>query len=112
MRYNRISDIYRPVAERSPAYRTNTLQKLKASKLFADQVKFAELTITPLTMANAAELNALATEVLHFSPEARVLAILIESAVLQDLDDEAAFYLQRFRIAFPERHAQWVAKNR
>ena len=110
--YNRISEIYRPVAERSPAYRTNTLQKLKASRLFADQVKFAELTITPLTMANAAELNALATEVLHFSPEARVLEILIESAVLQDLDDEAAFYLQRFRIAFPERHAQWVAKNR
>ena len=29
--YNRISEIYRPVAERSPAYRTNTLQKLKAS---------------------------------------------------------------------------------
>jgi O-antigen ligase len=110
--YHRISQIYRSVAERAPAYRTNTLQKLKASRLFADQVKFAELTITPLTVANADELHALAAEMLHFSPEARVMEILIESAVMRGLDDEAAFYLQRFQIAFPERHAVWVAKNR
>jgi O-antigen ligase len=110
--YNRISQIYRAAGERAPAYRTNTLQKLKASRLFADQVKFAELTITPLTLSNASELHTLAEEMLHFSPEARVLEILIESSVMQGLDDEAAFYLHRFRIAFPERHAQWVSKNR
>ena len=110
--YHRISQIYRSAAERAPAYRTNTLQKLKASALFADQVKFAELTITPLTLSNAAELHDLAVEVLHFSPEAKVLEIAIESAVMLGLDSEAALYLQRFRIAFPERHAQWVAKSR
>ena len=109
--YYRISQIYLPAAQRAVPYRTNTLEKLKASRLFADQVKFAELTITPLDAANASELHDLALEVLHFSPEARVLEILIESAVMLGLDEEAAFYLQRFRLAFPARHAQWLTKN-
>ena len=45
---------------------------------------------------------------LHFSPEARVVRPLIESAVMLGRDDEARFYLERYRVAFPQDHAAWL----
>mgnify|MGYP000334785991 CR=1 FL=1 len=42
----------------------------------------------------------------------RVIEALIESAVLLGRDDEALYYLQRYRAAFPERHARWAAMQR
>lgn len=99
--YHRISQIYLPLDQRSAAYRYNTLEKIKNSWLFQNQVRFAELTITPLTLDNAKRLNAMAHEVLHYSPEARVVEKLIESARLLGREDEALFYEQRLRAAYP-----------
>ena len=106
--YHRISQIYLGPAMRSAAYRDNTLQKAGDSWLFQNQVRFAELTITPVTIDNAARLQAMALALLHFSPEPRVLEKLIESAVLLGRDDEALFYRVRYQAAFPESHARWV----
>lgn len=108
--YHRISQIYLTSNLRSAAYRNNTLQKIGDSWLFPNQVRFAELTTTPVTTNNAAHLNDLATALLHFSPEPRVIEKLIESAVLLGRDDEALFYLVRYQAAFPESHAQWAEK--
>ena len=36
---------------------------------------------------------------------------LIESATLLGLDDEAAFHLQRYRVAYPKDHVRWQKKN-
>ncbi|MDO8699964.1 MAG: Wzy polymerase domain-containing protein [Rhodoferax sp.] len=110
--YRRISQIYLAPEQRAPAYRDNTLEKMGDSWLFRDQVRFAQLTITPLTVDNAQQVNALAKHLLHFSPESRVIEKLIESAVMLGRDDEALFYLQRYRAAFPERHARWAAMQR
>ena len=109
--YHRISQIYLPPSMRSPAYRENTAQKITGSWLFRNQVRFAELTMTAVTANTAAHVNELAHELLHFSPEARVVEKLIESAVMLRRDDEAIFYLARYRVAFPTEHAQW-AKTR
>ena len=106
--YHRVSQIYRPVEQRAPAYRDNTLAKIGDPWLFQNQVRFAELSITPLTAGNAAHINALATEMLHFSPEPRVIEKLIESAMLLRKQDEARFYLARYRAAFPEQQARWA----
>ena len=105
--YHRVSQIYLPVQERSPGLRHDTLRKIADAPIFQGQVQFAELTLTPLTAANAAHLNALAHQVLHFSPEARVAAKLIESATLLGKQDEAAFYTARFKAAFPEAYQKW-----
>jgi len=74
-------------------------------------VAFATLTTTDLRPANAAAVYAQAQAVLHYSPEARVVEKLIESAVMLGRDDEALAHLARFRAAYPDAYATWVAGN-
>ncbi len=109
--YRRVSQIYLSLDMRAPDYRDNTLEKIRGSWLFRNQARFAELTTTELNPANAAYVNALARELLHFSPEARVVEKLIESAVMLGRDDEALVYLARYRAAFAVEHARWAKAN-
>nr|WP_311732018.1 Wzy polymerase domain-containing protein [Variovorax paradoxus] len=106
--YTRISQIYLAREERLPAWRDDTLAKLRESWLFANHVKFAKLMLTPVSAANAAEVHALAQHLLHFSPEPRVIAKLIDSAMLLGLNDEALAQAMRFKKAFPREYARWL----
>jgi hypothetical protein len=99
--YWRISQIYLVPAERAAAYREDTLIKIQGSMLFKNQVRFAELGTTQLTPDNAQHTFELATDLLHFSPEPSVVKRVIQSAVMLGRDAEAAYYLQRFKAAFP-----------
>ena len=109
--YHRISQIYLEPESRSAAYRTDTLNKIRGSWLFADQVQFAELLTTPLTPANAEWTLNTAKQLLHYSPESRVVEKLIESAVLLGEDDDALAYLVRYKAAFPKEHILWAKRN-
>lgn len=109
--YHRVSQIYLPPENRAVEYREHTLEKIRGSWLFREQVRFAEYTITPLNHDNAPQLYALGQELLHYSPEPRVVEKLIESAILMGREDDARFYLARFRAAYPKEHAQWMAKR-
>ena len=106
--YNRVSQIYLQPDQRSAAYRDDTLAKVSGSWMFRQQARFAELSIMPLTPGNAAALHAMAIELLHYSPEPRVIEKVIESAVMLGRHDEALYYLVRYRAAFPTEHARWV----
>ncbi|SDX73272.1 O-antigen ligase [Variovorax sp. YR634] len=106
--YIRISQIYLPRDERLPAYQDDTLAKVQSSWLFSNQVDFAKLTLTSVTSANAAEMHALATRILHFSPEPRVIVKLIESAELLGYKAEARTEAERFSIAFPLQYELWI----
>jgi hypothetical protein len=105
--YHRVSQIYLAPAQRDAAYRENTLEKISDTYLFRHQFDFAALTLTPLTPANALQIYALSSELLHYSPEPRVIEKVIESAVMLRRDDEALLHLARYRVAFPKNHAQW-----
>lgn len=105
--YHRVSQIYRVPAQRDAAYRENTLEKIRDTYLFRHQFDFAVLSLTPLTPANALQIYALSSELLHFSPEPRVIEKLIESAVMLRREDEALLHLARYRAAFPKDHAKW-----
>ena len=109
--YYRVSQIYLLPEQRSAAYRDDTLAKVRGSRVFREQARFAELSITPLTPGNAAAIHDMASELLHYSPEPRVIEKVIESAVMLGRNDEALYYLARYRAAFPKEHAQWVRKN-
>ena len=109
--YHRISQVYLSPAQRSPRYRDNTLAKVGDSWLFANQLRFARLTTTELTQENAADIHALAADLLHFSPEPRVIEMLIESNTLLGHKDEALYYLVRYQSAFPQSHMRWAAKD-
>jgi len=106
--YTRVSQIYLAREERLPAYRDDTLARIGRSWLFAGPVEFAELTLTPVSQANAARLHALAERALHFSPEPAVVVKLIDSAKLLGLEDEALAQAARFKRAYPQAYAHWL----
>ena len=58
-----------------------------------------------MTAANAAHLHQLARDMLHFSPEPRVIQKLIDSATLFGRLEEVQFYQVRYQAAFPDRQA-------
>ena len=108
--YHRISQIYMAPEARDPDYRGDPLPKLRESRLFRAQVQFAELTITPLTPANARWTYDTALAMLHYSPEPRIIEKLVESATLLGEHEAAAAHLARYRAAFPREHADWARR--
>lgn len=110
--YARVSQVYKPVHLRSEALRENTLTKVSGTWLFADAVDFAILTTTPVNPETAQRMYVLATALLHYSPEPRVIEPLIESAALLGRDDEVAFHMRRYRVAYPQDFDRWSRANR
>jgi O-antigen ligase len=110
--YHRASQIYLPEEERSPGWRHDPLARLGDSWLFRSQVQFAELTLTPLTRANAEWTYRRAQRLLHYSPEPRVVEKLIESEVLLGRDRDLPVQLARYRAAFRDAYDAWVAAQR
>jgi hypothetical protein len=96
----RVDQFYTEQSKRAPAYRDETLSKIKDSFLFKEQVRFAELRTTALTIDNAEHINLLAKDVLHYSAEPRVVKKLMLSAILLNREDELEFYARRFAAAF------------
>lgn len=110
--YHAASQIYLSEEDRSPAWRHDPLARAGGIWLFRNQVRFAELTLTPLTRNNAAWTFERASDLLHYSPEPRVIEKLIESALLLHRDDVVLRQLARFRAAFPQAYQQWAQENR
>jgi O-antigen ligase len=107
--YRRISQVYLPPDQRAAAYRNDTLAQAQRSWLYQRQVRFAALSVADVTPDNAAFMHALATELLHFSPEPRVIEKLLDSARLLGLHDEVQFHRLRFAAAFPQAYTRWQA---
>ncbi len=108
--YHRVSQIYLTPEQRSSWYAADPLGAAKKSVFFQSHAKFAELQITPLTKESAARVLELSSELVHWSPEPRIIEKLIESAVMMGLDDVAAFHLKRYRISYPAAHALWAKR--
>lgn len=96
--FHRVSQIYKPVASRDPAYSANPLAHAKQSWLFRNQAEFAELTLLKIEPSNAQAVYDLAHRVVHYSPEARAVQPLIDSARLLGHDDEANHWAARLDI--------------
>ncbi|WHZ10018.1 MAG: O-antigen ligase family protein [Burkholderiaceae bacterium] len=109
--YWRVSQIFLPPAERAAAYRGDALEAARGAWLFQGPARFALLTLTEPTPENALQLRRLAGELLHYSPEPRVIEKLIASDLLLGHDEDARFHLARFRAAWPAECAAWLAHN-
>ena len=105
--YLRASQVYLAPEQRLPAYRDSTLDKARETWFFGDQVRFAELTMTPTTEANASWVFKESMDLLHFSPEPRVIERVIESSALLNRTDVAVVMLDRYRRAFPNDYRNW-----
>jgi O-antigen ligase len=109
--YWRASQPYLPPTERSAQFRGQSWLHLRDDWLFSEQVGFAQLAVTPVTPASAPYLLMLATDLLHFSPEPRVVQKLLQCAQMLGKEEEVAFYAQRFKAAYPAEYAQWAATS-
>ncbi len=109
--YHLASQIYLSPEERDAAYQDNTLEKIRQVWFFSDQVRFADLTTAHLDATSAARLHTLALEMLHFSPETRVVELVLDSAQLLGHTEEVAFYAARLQAAFPKDYALWAAQR-
>lgn len=104
--YARVSQVYRPVAERWAL-----LGLPQRSVFFQDYLDFARFTTTELSAENAAEMVVLGQRMLHFSPEARVVVKLLEAAQGAGRDDLHQWLLPRFEAAYPAEYAAWRARQ-
>jgi hypothetical protein len=93
--FNRVGQIYRQAVSRDAAYRDNPLHHAKQSWLFKNQADFAELTTQTITADNAAELYPQAVRLMHYSPEARVVQRVIDTAKLLGHDGQAQTLTER-----------------
>jgi O-antigen ligase len=105
--YVRVTQLYLPVESRLDAYKEDALPLVRRSWLFREYATFGELTITPLTRANVQWTYDTSMAALHYSPEPRVIAKAIESAMALGHQDVANKLFVRFRAAFPKEHARW-----
>ncbi|MDA8450155.1 Wzy polymerase domain-containing protein [Acidovorax sp. NCPPB 3859] len=110
--YHRVSQLYIAVDQRDPAFRDDTARRVADSTVFfRDTLDFAVLTTLQPTRHNAARVHALASRLLHYSPEPRVIEALIDSATRLGLDGEADFHARRYRDVYPQEYASWLAKR-
>jgi hypothetical protein len=106
--YQLVSQIYLPVTARMTGYRDDTMKKMDKVALFQDQVRFADLTTRELNVQNAREVHDLALDMLHFSPEARVVELVLDSSKLLGRTAEVNFFTARYQAAFPAAYAKWA----
>lgn len=110
--YVRVSQIYLPPEQRLAAWADEALPAARRSWLFSGPARFAELTLAVPERATAPHLYPLALQVLHYSPEPRVIERAIETATLLGREDEAVLLLARYRAAFPRDYAAWRQAQR
>jgi O-antigen ligase len=110
--YWRVSQLFVAPEARDPFYREDTLAKVQPSWLFQSTVRFAYVTTTASTVDNAGALYEAALQTLHYSPEPRVIDVLLTSAELLGRDDAAVRHIRaRAQRAYPHEEAPTAAER-
>jgi O-antigen ligase len=99
--YARARQIYMPASQRWPVWRDDPLGAARSSWFFQRSATFAELTLTRVTTENAPWVLATSLEMLHYSPEPKVVRQLILSAHMLGRQDLVNLHTARWRAAFP-----------
>jgi O-antigen ligase len=107
--YYRVRQAYLPLAERGPEYKENTIKKVQDTLIFSDQARLALLmSVREVNSENALMVYELARELLHYSPEPRVIERVIEVALILGLSDDVEFYKVRYKESFPNEYRNWL----
>lgn len=109
--YWRVGQLYMPEGQRASIYQADGILAVQGSRLFARQVQFADLNVTPLAAYNAELQYATAQAMLHVSPEPWVIERVLASARLLGRTEDEAFYAARYEAAFPQPYARWRAEQ-
>ena len=98
--YARARQIYMPASQRWPVWRDDPLGAARSSWFFQRSATFAELTLTRVTPENAPWVLATSLEMLHYSPESKVVRQLILSAHMLGRQELVELHKARWRAAF------------
>lgn len=109
--YHRISQIYLPLEQRAAMYRDDAMGHAQKSWLYADAVRFAEVTTRPAVRDNAAWMLLAALRTLHFARAARGDQGHRKRHAAGARRYCAGAPGAYFRAAFPKERAQWVQDN-
>jgi hypothetical protein len=107
--YVRVSQLYREPQDRLAMFQTNTLDKVRQSVFFKDQILFGQVISSQPDQQNAELILVAALETLRISPEPRVIERVIVSASLLGRADLVAFHSERYQRAWPQQYAAWKA---
>jgi O-antigen ligase len=79
--------------------------------LYANQTNFATLVTGQLAPDNAAQRFEMASALLHYSPEPRIIEAQLDAArQLEKPATEIAAYERQYKAVYPEDYAKWTAK--
>ena len=103
----RVTQLYTVPEDRVWPFANHTLAQASRTPLYQNAVRFAGISTIPLTRLNAEAQLAEARQLMHFSPEARVVERIIEALRLLGRDAEAQQAEAHFRAVYPREYAQW-----
>lgn len=99
--YSRLRQVFLPPSQRWSIWSGHPLDLAKSSLLFHRTARFAEFTMTPVTPENAAHMLTTGEDMLHYSPEPRVILKVIEAAQWFGDSAKVALHQAQLKTAFP-----------
>ncbi|MBU6437408.1 MAG: O-antigen ligase C-terminal domain-containing protein [Betaproteobacteria bacterium] len=109
--YDRVSQAYGGPQRRAPESGVNPVLEAQKSYLFRPYARFALTTTAQIDAKNAMQWLYLLEQGLRFSAEPRTIEPLIEALQFTGDTEGAARYLARYRAAFPQDYAQFIATH-
>jgi O-antigen ligase len=99
--YWRMRQIYLPASERFTLWRVDPWDAARHTVFFEPAYRFAQLTTTRVSAGNASWVLDMGQQMLHYSPEPRIVQTVIDSARLLGRDDLVTLHQERMAQAFP-----------
>ena len=99
--YSRVRQIFIPADQRTSLWPGDAMSVAKSSLVFRATAEFAEFSLTPVTPENAAQMLKTGLQMLHYSPEPRVIRKVIEAADLVGDAVSAERHRALMKTAFP-----------
>lgn len=111
--YQRVTQVYLPPDLRVEELKADSslgksIIYSSRTVFFSDQSNFATIIFITPDKNNASTINKLANNLLHFSPEPRVIKRLLESALIIGDTDQYNLHKKRFEITYPKEYMKWL----
>lgn len=110
--FARVTQLYLAPEDRPALFRQDTLEQAARTPLYQNALHFAEISMVPVTADNAQAQLAVAQQLMHYSPEARVVERIITCLYLLGRNDEAQREEQHFAAVYPQEYAKWMENLR
>lgn len=110
--YARVRQIFIPENQRTRIWSGNAMDVAKSSLMFRTTADFAEFSLTPVTPKNAAHIRQTGLQMLHYSPEPKVIRKVVEAAQILGDCSTAVRHQELMKIAFPAEPIQRLTESR